>query len=86
MHSWVGSPVQANWKGPQTDEAVGMLGQPDWVSIQPHLVQVGSDVVSAVAFAERLVRHRVYVVILQKARGKEHYSLVNYTATSKSQT
>lgn len=39
----------------QTDEAVGVLRQCDGIPIQSHLVHVGPDVVTGVAFAECLI-------------------------------
>lgn len=42
----------------QTDEAVRVHGQLDGVPVQSHLVHVGTDVVTGVTFAERLVRYR----------------------------
>lgn len=56
--------VRSNWQSPQADEAVGVLSQHQWVSIQAHLLHVGSDVVRVVAFAEGLIRYSGYVVVL----------------------
>lgn len=54
-HALVISVVPADRQRMQTDEAVRVLRQLQGVPIQSHLVHVGPDVVTGVAFAERLI-------------------------------
>lgn len=49
------SVVPSNRERTQTDKAVGVVCQVDWIPIQSHLVHVGPDVVTGVAFAEGLI-------------------------------
>lgn len=60
------SVVPSHWEGMQTDKAVGVFPQLYWIPIQSHLIHVGSDVVAAVTFAERLICYWWYLVVLQK--------------------
>lgn len=49
--------VPANRERQQANEALRVLRQLKGVPVQSHLVQVGSDVVAGVTFAECLVRY-----------------------------
>ena len=54
-HVLVISVVPSDREGLQADEAIGVLRQHHRVPVQPHLVHVGSDVITGVPSAERLI-------------------------------
>lgn len=63
----------SNREIPQTDEAVWVLSQDDWVPVQSHLFHGRADVHAGVAFAKRQIGNHIDFVVLQQEREKSIY-------------
>lgn len=54
----------------QTDEAVRVVCQHDWIPVKPHLIHFAPHVVAGVPLAECLIRYCCDLVVLQQAKKK----------------
>lgn len=68
---WPFSVVPAHRERLQTDEAVWVVCQYDWIPVKSHLIHFGPHVVAGVSLAECLVRYCCYLVVLQKTKKRD---------------
>lgn len=62
------SVVPAHRESLQTDEAVRVVCQHDWIPVKSHLLHFGPHVVAGVPLAECLICYCCYLVVLQKTK------------------